>query len=101
MASSPEEDRAHYLIKKLAGYILLYQQCSDKLRPHGRTKMDPVYDEAYKDWKSDPKNPLVEPPLQDQAKCDEYFATCDKICALEPQTPHEYVVGFSAFLVCL
>ena len=59
MASSPEEDRAHYLIKKLAGYILLYQQCSDKLRPHGRTKMDPVYDEAYKAGKATRKIPLL------------------------------------------
>jgi hypothetical protein len=53
--------------------------------------MESIYNEAYKEWQSDLKNPLVEPTLGDEAKCDEFFARCDSICAMEPQNTHEYV----------
>jgi hypothetical protein len=88
------EVRVQRLTQKLADYILLYQECSDKVRPDGRAQTDPVYDEAYKEWKSDPSNPLVEPPPGDQAMSDAYFATCDSICALEPQNTSEYVANW-------
>jgi hypothetical protein len=84
------EDRAELPPRKLTDYIL-YQECSDKVRPYGRAKIDIIYDKVYRAWRSDPSNPLVEPPLGDQAKCDAYFATCDSICAIEPRDLHEYV----------
>jgi hypothetical protein len=88
--------RAQHLTEKLANYIILYQNCSDKVRPHGVSNTNIIYDESYKDWKSNPENPLVEPPLEDEAMCDAYFARCDSICALEPHTLPEYVVGFQS-----
>lgn len=91
---SANEDRAQHLTQKLSRYFLLYQECSDQVRPYGRANMDPIYDEVYKEWRSDPSNPLVEPALGDQGKCDAYFANCDSICALQPQNAHEYVPGW-------
>jgi hypothetical protein len=88
---SSSADRVQHLTQKLADYILLSQKCSDKIRPYGRVRTDVIYDEAHKEWQSDPSNPLVEPPPGDRAKIDAYFATCDSICALEPQNIHEYV----------
>ncbi|KAI0287905.1 hypothetical protein BC826DRAFT_1041528 [Russula brevipes] len=86
---SSSADRAQHLIQKLADYILLYQKCSDKVRPYGRVQTDVIYDEAHKEWQSDPSNPLVEPPRGDRAKIDAHFATCDSICALKPQNTHD------------
>jgi hypothetical protein len=85
------EDHVQRLTQKLADYILLYQQCSDKVRPYGCAQTDVIYDEAYKEWQSDPSNPLIEPPPGDRAKSDAYFATCDSICAIKPRNTHEYV----------
>ena len=85
------EDRTQRLTQKLVDYVLLYQDCSDKVKQYGLSNTQLVYNEAYQDWQSDPSNPLVEPPIGDQAKSDAHFAKCDSICALEPQNPHEYV----------
>jgi hypothetical protein len=99
---SSSEDCTQYLIQKLADYMLLYQQCSDRIRPIGHVKMNAIYNEAYKEWKSDPRNPLTEPPVGDEAKCDDFFARCDAICVMESQTQnaHEYVPQLG-FPICL
>jgi hypothetical protein len=54
------------LIEKMVRYILLYQDCSDKIRPIGLTASNPIYDEVYKEWQNDPSNPLIEPPLENK-----------------------------------
>ena len=78
------EDRAQHLTEKLAGYYLLFQKCSDRVKQEGHTKTDLIYNEAYKEWRSDPSNPLVGSPRGDEAKSDEYFVKWDHICASEP-----------------
>jgi len=95
---SSSADRAQHLTQKLADYILLYQKCSDKVRPYGRVQTDVIYDEAHKEWQSDPSNPLVEPPPGDRAKIDAHFATCDSICASKPQNTHDiYKISFACW----
>jgi hypothetical protein len=66
--------------------------------------MESIYNEAYKEWQSeslsDPKNPLTEPAVGDEAKCDEFFARCDAICTLETQTANEYVPSWVSQSAC-
>jgi hypothetical protein len=90
---SSSADRVQHLTQKLADYVLLYQKCSDKMIPYSRVQIKVIYDEARKEWQSDPSNPLVEPPRgdSDRAKIDAHFATCDSICSLKPRNAHEYV----------
>jgi hypothetical protein len=86
---SPEQ--VQYLSQKLAGYYVLYQTCSDRLRPLGPTRATALYNDAYKKWQSDPSNPLFEPPRNDELKRAQYFAKCDEICSEEPSGMEEYV----------
>ena len=86
---SSSQDHVQQLIQKLVFYSVLYQTCSDNVRHLGLNKVNIIYDEAYKEWQSDPSNPLFEPPLADKKKRAGYLARCDEICRLEPNTVHE------------
>ena len=84
---------AQQVAQKLANYALLYQQCSDQVRLQGGTtnRFITIHDKAYKEWTSDPTNPLFEPPLGNEKAKAAYFAKCDEICQSKPQNLHEYV----------
>jgi hypothetical protein len=86
------------IAQKLADYALLYQQCSDQIRLQGVSAEHflAIHDEAYKEWTSDPTNPLFEPPLGDEKKKAAYFAKCEEICRSKPQNLHEYVTAVPA-----
>ncbi|KAM6495575.1 hypothetical protein JOM56_008281 [Amanita muscaria] len=87
----PSQAQIQHLIQKLSGYYLLYQTCSDQVRPLGPTKIKVLHDNAYKKWQSDPTNPLFEPPRNDNHKKAQYFAKCDEICGMDAKTMEDYL----------
>ena len=91
--SLSNDHHAQQMAQKLAGYALLYQKCSDQVRLQGGTtdRFIAIHNKAYKEWTSDPTNPLFEPPIGDEKKKAVYFAKCDEICSSKPQNLHEYV----------
>jgi hypothetical protein len=68
------DERAQHLSQKLASYYLLFETCADNVRHLDSTKLNAIYDEAYKKWQDDP---LSKAPRNDKEEKASYLAKCD------------------------